>query len=242
MSQSLVSKAPGNSHNASATEGHSDLHYASGLKYRGDRKDILASAFDQTHKQQVNQRIRNLGSRAVNIKMFDDSGKEMDDAVLNIHGHASYRNKSGYFRLVDESVLEEEMRLADENEEYLNEKVSQARTDTAFATMLGVSVKDLIDICGPCTKIPELAKDMSDYGLLDIRCLPQQIPYYGDGSEAQKKAIAKMKLIISYFRPETIGSGKSKHMDIKNEDKHAKNAREVILGKDDEDEGAGDNA
>lgn len=195
---------------------NSDLRYVSGTKYKGSRNGFLESALDNTHRQRIDDEKRKLGSGSVNVKFYDDNGKELDDLVVNVGGEAYYRNSNGLYRLVDGNVLHEEQELAMENEKYLNNCVSYASSDRAFAHLLGVQMKDVYDICKSCSKITELKNRMTELGLIEINCLPSIVTLYGDGTESQKRAIAKIKCICSYFRPQVI-KPKKNHIEVDKE-------------------------
>lgn len=136
--------------------------WKSGTKYRGARSDTLMSMLDST--QATNQyaaRIEKFGGRLdggkvvkrpgiVKFQALNDDGTPADEGVLNFGGRTFKSDANGRFTILDSKYLEDEARLAEEIDRYVNEttRFCLANDETCAAILTNGDVELLGTILG----------------------------------------------------------------------------------------------
>lgn len=176
----------------------------------------FASAMDsQLLKKNIEDYQRALGEGSYSIKVVDAKGDAVADPVLNIGGRTYFANGKGVHTIVDKKYMEEELKRAEEVEEYLNEMVEYASaSDVSLAKMLNEQMNTVKEICetgGYAAKITN--NDTSNTISKDIdavNCLPSVMRLYSKESLVFAQAVAKLRAILMTYAPILDDAGTSK--------------------------------
>ncbi len=121
----------------------------SGVKSKLFNREGLASVQDSgLYKRHLEDYKNAVGDGGYSIKLCDSNGTAItDNRPLNIGGRVFYPSANGVYTFIDEDALEEQKRLNDEVEQYVDSLVEYSSTDEALSTITRISVEKLAEIC-----------------------------------------------------------------------------------------------
>lgn len=177
----------------------------SGMPYKGSRTGVDSILDADLHRKNLEKEQAKIGASAYKLAYKTAKGQPLAFAVVEHEGKSFVTNAEGEITYVNEDFIDEEYEKAKKQEEYIHSLVKKARTDEILQTMLTISRKEMIDICG----VGGGGKIKIEGDLVKVSCLPSEIVYYPRGSTLEAQAFQKLSLVVRAFLPVLKRPGKA---------------------------------